>query len=234
MDATLNVVVVEDNDALREIAVDALRDMGHTVVGLECAEEVDERIGGFAVDLALIDLNLPDEDGFSLAKRLRAAQPHIGIIIVTALKDLHDKLHGYESGADLYLTKPVSRAELQAAVQAITRRLRPTGARSTYILNTSTLDLQGPKGGVALSPAAAAMLSAFARASRGRLETWQLLELISQHDPNISKSTLEVQIVRLRKKLIAVGEAEQPIQSIRGWGYQLCLPVQLIERTHPQ
>lgn len=233
IDATLNIVVVEDNEALRDLAVNALQDMGHTVIGLECAEEIDERVGRFAFDLVLIDLNLPGEDGFSLAQRLRASQPHVGIIIVTALNDLNNKLQGYESGTDLYLVKPVSRAELQAAVQAITRRLRPTNMRSTYILNTSTLDLQGPNGRVALSPTAAAMLSAFARASRGRLETWQLLELCSQPDINISKSTLEVQIVRLRKKLMSVGEAEQPIQAIRGWGYQLCLPLQLVD-FHPE
>jgi DNA-binding response OmpR family regulator len=226
MDTLLSIVVVEDHDALREVTVEALRAMGHAVIGLDCAEALDDMLGGLAIDLMVIDVNLPEEDGFSLAARVRAAQPEVGIIMVTARAQLNDKLTGYKSGADLYLTKPTSPEELGAAVQAMARRLKHMSP-AAYVLDRATFVLQGPEGKVNLSSYAIAILSAFARAPGGRLESWQLLALSGGADAGVTKGTLEVQIVRLRKKITQVGHGEHPIKSIRGWGYQLCVPVTL-------
>lgn len=224
MDPLLSIVVVEDHDALREVTVEALRGMGHAAIGLDCAEAMEDMLGGISIDLMVIDVNLPHEDGFSLAARMRAAQPEVGIIMVTARAQLNDKLTGYESGADLYLTKPTSPEELGAAVQALARRLKHRSP-TAYVLEPAAFTLQGPDGKVNLGSDAVAMLSAFARAPGGRLESWQLLELSGGEDASVTKGTLEVQIVRLRKKLMQSGHCEHPLKAIRGWGYQLCVPV---------
>lgn len=226
MAALLNIVVVEDHDALREVTVHALASLGHAVVGIDCAERFDDSIGACPVDLLVIDLNLPGEDGISLARRIRAAQPQVGIIMVTARGQINDKLMGYESGADLYLTKPTSLEELGAAVQALARRLKHQYlGQSDCWLNPVSFVLQGSQGSIHLTAYEAAMLSGFARAPGGRLESWQLLEMAGKQGADATKSILEVQIARLRKKLMQVHCSEHPLKAIRGWGYQLCLTV---------
>lgn len=226
MDTILNIVVVEDHDALREVTVAALCHMGHHAIGVDCAEALDDEIGAFPIDLLVIDLNLPGEDGISLARRLRAAQPEIGIIMVTARNQVAEKLSGYESGADLYLTKPTSAEELGAAVQALARRMKcHQQVRPAFLLNLAALFLQGPQDVVSLSAHEAAMLSVLARAPSHRLESWQLIELTGKAEEEFNKHALEVQIVRLRKKLIQAGAINQPIKAVRGLGYQLCIKI---------
>lgn len=226
MDTALNIVVVEDHDALREVIVEALCNMNHNAVGVDCAEALSDEIGAFSIDLLVVDLNLPGEDGISLARRLRNVQPDVGIIMMTARSQISEKLSGYENGADLYLTKPISVEELGAAVGALARRIkRCEQERAGVMLNRAGLFLQGPQGGVSLSAHEAAMLSALARAPGHRLESWQLIESSGKADADLSKNTLEVQIVRLRKKLMQAGAADQPIKAVRGQGYQLCIEV---------
>jgi DNA-binding response OmpR family regulator len=226
MAASLNIVVVEDHDALREVTVEALRSMGHHVHGVDCAEGLDDEIGAFHIDLLVVDLNLPGEDGISLARRIRAAQPEIGIIMATARGRIDDKVAGYESGADIYLTKPTSVEELTAAVQALSRRLKPDEPGQPFLLNSAALTLQGRQGSVSLSVHDAAMLAALARAQDQQLEYWQLIALYGEE--GCSKSALEVKIVRLRKKLLQVGAGPHAIKSIRNHGYKLCMKLALV------
>jgi len=229
MDTVLNIVVVEDHDALREVTVEALRSMGHNAVGVDCAEALADEIGAFPIDLMVIDLNLPGEDGISLTRRLRAAQPEIGIIMVTARNRINEKLSGYESGADIYLTKPTSLEELGAAVRALARRIKGyQQARPAFMLNLAALFLQGPRNGVSLSAHETAMLTVLARAPGHRLESWQLIELSGKGEADFSKHALEVQIVRLRKKLMQAGAVDQPIKAVRGLGYQLCIKITVV------
>jgi len=229
MHTVLNIVVVEDHDALREVTVEALRSMGHNAVGVDCAEALADEIGAFPIDLMVIDLNLPGEDGISLTRRLRAAQPEIGIIMVTARNRINEKLSGYESGADIYLTKPTSLEELGAAVRALARRIKGhQQARPAFMLNLAALFLQGPDNGVSLSAHETAMLTVLARAPGHRLESWQLIELSGKGEADFSKHALEVQIVRLRKKLMQAGAVDQPIKAVRGLGYQLCIKITVV------
>ena len=123
MAAKLNIVVVEDNDDLRDLTCQVLTNEGHRAMGLSCAEELEDMAGGEPADIFLIDINLPGESGISLSKRIRQAQPFVGIIIISARTDLDDKVIGYDSGADVYLPKPVAMEELLAAVSAVQRRI---------------------------------------------------------------------------------------------------------------
>ena len=92
MDAPLHIAVIEDHRLLHQVTVQLLRDQGHHVTGFFCAEELDDESSVFVPDLYVIDLNLPGEDGLSLARRIRASQPATGIIMVTARDSLEDRL----------------------------------------------------------------------------------------------------------------------------------------------
>ena len=228
MDTSLNIMVVEDNDDLREATLEALYAMGHTVHGVDCAESLDDELGHFQADLLVLDLNLPGEDGLSVAQRLRAANPEIGIIMVTARDDVHDVATGYVAGADIYLTKPTTFEALGAAVRALARRVGPREGHAVNLtLHSSTRQLQGPLAAVDLSGVEYTLLSAFAQAHDRCLENWQLIELSGKSTEAVSKGTLEVQIVRLRRKLENAGCRPPTLKVIRGFGYQLCVPIEI-------
>jgi DNA-binding response OmpR family regulator len=222
----LKILVVEDHDDLREATVAALGAIGHRVRGVDCAEAMDEMLPRFSADILLLDLNLPGEDGFSISRRLRAAEPEIGIIMVTARNQAKDVTQGYGSGADIYVTKPISPEELDAAIQALSRRMRPQDrATAPLAINVQTLQLTGPLSVVDLSDHECQLLTALNRATDRRLETWQLLELLGKDADDNEKRALTVQFVRLRKKLADAGASDPSLKSIRGSGYQLCVAI---------
>ena len=221
----LSIVVVEDHQDLRELTCMALANKGHHVLGLSCAEELEDAVKGSAVDVFILDLNLPGEDGISLAKRIRQAYPLVGIVMLTARSQAKEKVQGYESGADLYMTKPVDFEELCAALRGFVRR-RQTAPEG--ILTLSKLTLTGASGSVRLSSAESDMLMAFARAPSSRLETWQLGQVLGLEMDGLNKASLEVRIVRLRKKMVEAGAPSAVIESIRNVGYQLSVPIQIV------
>jgi DNA-binding response OmpR family regulator len=229
----LNIVIVEDHDALREVMVEVLQAQGHHVQGLDCAEALDDSLIRSRVDLLISDLNLPGADGFSLTQRFRAAHPLAGIIMVTARNSLSDKVNGYGVGTDVYLSKPVSPEELVAAVNNIARRLR---AQSTQDAAQSGLFLQldsrrslltGPLGHCTLVAAESTILTALARAPAQQLEVWQLLELLSLDLDTYTKATFEVRLARLRKKLVQVGAEKSSLRVIERGVYHLAVALQI-------
>ena len=230
MDARLSIVLVEDNDDLRELMADTLRGQGHRVMALSCAEELEDRSQGVAADLFLIDLNLPGEDGYSLSRRIRKAQPLVGIAIVSARSDLQGKVDGYTCGADWYLPKPVPMPELMAAINSFARRSHAQlriQATPDGTLRLARRELQGPGGTVPLTRSEEILLTAFARAPSGLLETWQLLELLGLEAEDTHKTRLEIRFTRLRKKLRQAGAEGPGVEAIRGMGYQLHIPLQV-------
>ena len=229
----LNLLVVEDHQALREVTVEILSSQGYRVIGIDCAEAVDELSIDFSIDLAILDLNLPGEDGLALAKRLRLVQPGIGIIMVSVRHLLLEKLAGYEHGADMYLTKPTEPQELCAAVQAMARRLGERHASASVAaltLDLSARVLHTPGGPVPLRTTEAKVLHALALAPNNTLETWQLLAKLDKPVDEEGKAQLQVLLSRLRSKLIEHGASTNPILAERGKGYRLCLqpPLRLV------
>ena len=229
----LNIVLVEDHEVLRDMLAQALQEAGHQVTTLSCAEELEDVAGGKNTDVFIIDLNLPGENGFSLTERVRAAYPMAGIILATARSTIDDKLEGYARGADLYLTKPVAVPELQATVAALgRRRVRIDHALEqqqtfTLLQQQMTLGLTG-QAPTNLSAAETAMLIAFSRAPGQRLAYWQVAETLGLDLHNYPKSSLEVRIVRLRKKLVEAGAPSACIEAVRNHGYQLCIAIQVM------
>lgn len=220
----LKIVVVEDHDALRIVTVDMLQQNDYEAVGISCAEDLDEMCSELA-DIFIIDLNLPDEDGISLTKRIKKVSPHVGIIMATARDKLEDKILGYQSGADIYLPKPIYPAELLAAISALSRRIELEKIKHSLVLEHASLLLKSREGNtIRLNNTEATILLALARAKQQQLEYWQLIDVLNCVEP-ISKSNLEVKIYRLRQKLIEIGEDKNAIRSIRKQGYQLCIPL---------
>lgn len=223
----IKLLVVEDHLALLEVTVETLTAQGYDVIGISSAEAMDEVPAGFVPDIAILDLNLPGEDGLSLARRLRQAQPRIGIIMVTARHTLAHKLAGYEHGADIYLTKPTAPEELCATVQALAQRLQPRPSEQTVVfaLDMASKLLTTPQGDLALRSAEAALLYALALAPDNTLAHWQALERLDKPVDELGKAQLEVLVSRLRKKLLDHGAPALPIRALRGLGYQLCIPL---------
>ena len=226
MDPRLNIVVVEDHEALRIVTVEALQSRGHHVTGVESAECLQEALGNQSLDLVVVDVNLPGEDGISLARRLKQTHPDLGVIVVSARKQLDDKLGAYECGADLYLTKPVAVEELCAAAAALGKRLQRTNdrPRQGFSLDLKQMRLRGPAGETPLTAQDATLLAALVRAPGHRLETWQLLEQLGWLE-NAGKMALEVPVSRLRRKFILVGATANSLIALRKHGYQLSCAV---------
>lgn len=226
MTRSLNVVVVEDHEALREMTVGVLASAGWHVRGFESAEALYEGIGLKTIDIALLDLNLPGEDGLTLARRLREHQPNIGIVMLTVREGIEQRVSGYEHGADLYLPKPAAGAELIAAIAALARRLGPSSRLPAFVLDLAAGRLRGPAGSVSLLEPEALLLRAFALAPEGKLETWQVYEILGEE--NASRGAIAIRITRLRKKLAEAGAPEEALRAVRNQGYRLFIGLAVI------
>jgi len=229
----LQILIVEDHDALAAATAARLVACGHRATWVNSAEDVDDTPIGMLPDIYIIDINLPGEDGLSLARRIRAAQPDAGIVMMTARVELEDRLSGYTHGADHYLGKPVDPRELLACIEAIGNRLGAAGDAAGGLLDVLHETLHGEAGAVArLTHRETQLLVALARAPDRSLERWQVLQLIDTTEKGLSAASLEMLISALRKKLIQVGAPEACLRAIRGWGYKLCWPL-LVTNLRP-
>ena len=228
---SLHILVVEDNDSLREATVDFLNARGHHATGVVCAEDLDDTPTRDVPDLYLIDVNLPGEDGFHLADRLRKSQPMAGIVLMTARSQLSDRIEGYSSGADNYLIKPVEQIELLACIQNLARRLKPAltdPAQDGLELNCQTLSLRGPKGKATLTHGESKLLAGLIRAAGQKLERWQAMQLVDPEDKGLVTANLEMRISALRRKLAHCGASGEAILTLRGFGYALTCTIKLV------
>ncbi len=225
----MNIVVVEDHQDLRELFVQHLLKDGFHVVGVNCGEELDDHLTNASVDLLILDLNLPGENGLDIACRMREAQTTLNIIMLTARTSESDRILGYERGADLYLPKPISPQELSAAVKAVHRRLlTTTDATSQLTLNLSRMVIASTMGEVNLSKSDTALLKALASAPDRRLAYWRLFEVTERGQNELAKGQLELQVYRLRKKFLEIGIGEDLIKAVRREGYQLTESLQIV------
>jgi len=183
-----------------------------------------------AIDLVLLDLNLPDQDGMMLARRLGAEQA-IPLVILTGRADEMDRILGLELGADDYVTKPFSPRELLARLRAVLRRaqarksVRSEPLRSYrfagFELRMGTRKLMTPMGELLdLTSGEFSLLAAFVRSPQQILSRDQLLEASRLYDDVYDRS-IDVQILRLRRKVEADPSQPRLIRTERGAGYYL-------------
>lgn len=228
MPATINIVVVEDNLALQELMVDHLRKDGYSVHGVGDADELADRMVGEQVDILVLDINLPGENGLSIASRLREVNPNLYIVMLTARASEKDKMQGYESGADIYLTKPASPAEVSAAISSIYRRIKVyQNDRRALSLNLQKKQIVGRKGTVNLGSMEVILLKSLAEAPNQKLDYWRMLELIDKQPTDKDKAALGVQVFRLKQKISEATGEEIVIKSIFNEGYQLVTAVRI-------
>jgi len=222
----LNIIIVEDHRPLRETLVDVMAAEGHQVAAFDSAEAFCVRSDLGSVDILVLDLNLPGEDGISLARRVRAEHPGIGIVMLSARAEPEQREIGYETGADIYLTKPSSAPELTSSIRALARRISRNPVPNGLVLDPKAMTLTGAAETVKLTAAEAEIMQEFIRSPDNRVTTDRIIA-ITGSEGEMSKAAIEVRIVRLRKKIRAAGAIERPINAIRNYGYQLSVRVDI-------
>ena len=228
MPKTISIVVVEDNFALQDLMVDHLRKDGYSVHGVGDADELADRMAAGQVDILVLDINLPGENGLSIASRLREVNPNLYIVMLTARTTEKDKMQGYESGADIYLTKPASPAEVSAAISSIYRRIKVyQNDRRTLSLNLQKKQIIGRQGVVNLGSMEVILLKSLAEAPSQKLDYWRMLELIDKEPTDKDKAALGVQVYRLKQKMSEASGEEIVIKSVFNQGYQLLTAVRI-------
>ena len=237
--APQHIAVLDDEVDITQLLGNYLHSHGFRVSQLHSGRSLMELMAADPPVLVLLDLGLPGEDGFAIARQLREHW-HCGLVIVTGRGDAIDKVVGLEVGADDYVTKPFDLRELLARVKAVLRRMAPAeanpgaaagAARSKlrfagWELDTAARRLVSPQGqDVALTTGEFDLLSAFALHPGRVLSRDFLLEQTRGREAGPFDRTIDVQVGRLRKKLEADAEDPQIIKSVRGAGYILVPPV---------
>src|ERR1700704_176719 len=227
-----HVLAIDDDAAMRELIADYLGENDLRVTTAATGADMEKILAEQAIDVVVLDLRLASEDGMQLAKRLRETT-EIPIIIVSGRKDEADRVMGLELGADDYITKPFSPRELLARVRAVLRRYQTTSevlpARNEkrrayrfagWELNVRTRRLTGPDSKrVELSNGEFSLLEAFCAAPQRVLSREQLLALSRLHSAEVYDRSIDVQILRLRRKIENDPSQPQYIKTERGTGY---------------
>lgn len=216
------IAVVDDEPDIRAMLVDYLTAAGHRVVTAGSAVELETRIEGGVPDLFVLDVGLPGQDGFTVARTLRG-RFDAGIVMLTGAGDLIDRVAGLEAGADDYLEKPVALAELGARIDAVLRRRRPGGDGlrfGPYWLDLGAFCLRDGRGEVVgLSPMEVDLVAAFAMNPGRLLSRDELMRLAPPRDGESLDRSIDHRITRLRRKLEADPEHPDLIRTVRGAGY---------------
>jgi two-component system, OmpR family, response regulator len=223
-----HILVVDDDSDLREQVSAYLRDHGYQVHAVGDGAAIENALASAPIDLIVLDLMLPGEDGLSICRRLSAAGGP-AIIMLSAMGEEIDRVLGLELGADDYLAKPCSPRELLARVRAVFRRLdeaRGGAPRkgSTYaflgfVVDVARRQLRAPNGAtILLTSGEFSLLNAFLDHPQRILSRDQLLEAARGAQTEVFDRAVDVQISRLRRKLHACSEVEI-IKTVRGAGY---------------
>jgi DNA-binding response OmpR family regulator len=227
------IIVVDDEPEICEMLADYLRHAGFEVNTAEDGVAMRRLLEDHAADLVILDINMPGEDGLSLARYLRA-NTKIGIVMLTAAGEVVDRIVGLEMGADDYLPKPVDMRELLARVRAVLRRLEAAPERAGAAEAPSTkkihfgacqLDLDAHKlydaagEEVPITSMEFDLLKAFAERPNRVLSRDQLLDLAHNRDWEPFDRSIDIRIARLRRKVEADPSKPQVIKTVRGAGY---------------
>ena len=245
MTPAFHIAVLDDEVDITQLLAGYLQSHGFRVTQLHNGASLMALMGTDPADLVLLDLGLPGEDGFSIARRMRENW-RCGLVIVTGRGDAVDKVVGLEVGADDYVTKPFDLRELVARVKAVLRRLAPSDTADSpmpaaasatpaladklrfagWQLDVAARSLANPQGqNVALTGGEFDLLCAFARHPGRVLSRDFLLEQTRGREAAPFDRTIDVQVGRLRKKIEADADDPQIIKSVRGAGYILVPPV---------
>ncbi|HEX9954898.1 MAG TPA: response regulator [Allosphingosinicella sp.] len=228
-DASAHVVVVDDDEDVRTTVAEYLRRNGLAVSEADGGTALREIMGQRPIDLAVLDINMPGDDGLTLAREIRASG-EAGIIMLTAKSDDIDRIVGLEIGADDYVTKPFNPRELLARVKAVLRRATRGGESSATMgrevqmgkcrLNLDSRKLYEADGSeVPLTAMEFDLLKCFAEHPRRVLTRDQLLDLAHSKEMEAFDRSIDTRITRIRKKVEKDPAKPECLKTVRGAGY---------------
>ena len=231
----LRIIIAEDDDDQRNGLRDFLTFGKHYVVAVATGRDFYKALDGSIFDVAILDIGLPDQSGLVLAEYLRK-NSNTGIIILTGRDNEEEQLKGYDSGADIYLTKPVSSRVLSAAVTRLAERVNIRSPQATNCLPVWTLSrltwcVSSPNNKINRLTSVEFKFLELLATSQQQMSSREYLQ--SQIYPNADKQSsraLDALVQRLRAKLFPASESETdcPLKSIYGYGYHLNEPFKII------
>jgi len=236
-----HILAIDDDPAMRRLVAGYLQENELRVTAVATGGEMAQALAEHVIDLVVLDLRLAGEDGMQLARKLRE-ESAVPIIIVTGRQDEADRVMGLELGADDYITKPFSPRELLARIRTVLRRYqtarellpqksgRSRGYRFVgWELNLGSRRLISPDGNrVELSLGEFNLLQAFCAAPQRVLSREQLLDLSRLNGAEVYDRSVDVQILRLRRKIEPDAARPQYIRTERGLGYVFNVAVQAL------
>jgi two-component system, OmpR family, phosphate regulon response regulator PhoB len=224
-----NILVVEDEDAIRAMLIMVLEQSGFTPIAAADAQEAQKALDDSLPDLILLDWMLPGISGVEWARRLKKESIYrdIPIILLTARGEEEDKVRGLEIGADDYMTKPFSPKELVARIRAVLRRSGKLQGASSIVLGNLILDTEQHRLSIGdkqleVSPTEFRLMHFFMSHPDKVYSRTQLLDQVWGRSVYIEERTIDVHIRRLRK-ILAEYNREELVQTVRGFGYRFSL-----------
>ena len=240
MNDQAHIVVLDDDPAVRQLVTEYLGENELRVTAVESGKALAAAMANETIDLVVLDLRLPGEDGMQIARRLRE-ESAVPILILTGRAEEADRVMGLELGADDYLTKPFSPRELLARIRALLRRARAQATVADAIatvrayrfagweLNIGLRKLKNPEGRpIELTKGEFSLLTAFLSSPQRVLGRDQLLDLSRLHNAEVYDRSIDIQILRLRRKIEADPTQPQFIRTERGAGYIFSVPVTVV------
>jgi two-component system, OmpR family, response regulator len=236
MDRTPRILIVDDDLEIQRLTKTLLQDYGFLVTVAGSGREMAAALHAWRVDLIVLDVLMPGQDGFSLCRSLRT-HSDTPVILLTALQEESDRIVGLELGADDYMVKPFNPRELVARIRTILRRTRlrpvepPQETRFRYRfmgwhLDAGRRELQSPEGTlVPLSAREFSLLLAFLSHPKCPLSRDRLADSVRGQDCAPFDRSIDILVSRLRRKLEDGGKEPTLIKTIRGEGYQFCADV---------
>lgn len=236
MEPTPHILVVDDHKEIRDLLAKYLTKNGMRASVAENAAAARRTLANSAIDLVVLDVMMPGEDGISLCRYIRESED-IPTILLTAMGEETDRIVGLEVGADDYVTKPFNPRELLARVKTVIRRAQSMPKSVSqhrqdqvgfdrWKFNVSQRELVGEDGVVVpLSTGEFLMLEAFVARPNVVLSRDQLLDITRGRAPNVFDRSIDNQISRLRKKIEVDPKNPKIIKTVWGGGYQFVGPV---------
>jgi len=223
------ILIVDDEPDVREVLEEYFVSHGYAVMSAESASAAKAMAAQHAIDLALVDIHMPGEDGLSLARHLRERYATIAIIMLTSAATIVDRVVGLEIGADDYVQKPFDPRELIARVKSVLRRTSSAGRADIgaarvrigrCVLDLTAHRLTDEKGNeVAMSPLEFDLLKALVEHPNRPLSRERILNLKRQSDWDPFDRSVDLRIMRLRKKVEPDPEHPRFIRTVRNEGY---------------
>jgi DNA-binding response OmpR family regulator len=221
----MRILLVEDDIPLAATLAEAMTDQLYVVDLAQDSEQGWDCIKAFEYDLMLLDVMLPETDGFTLCQQLRSHGYNMPVLMITARDTISDKITGLDAGADDYLVKPIDLGELFARIRALLRRgsnvMPPVLEWGGLQLNPSTFEVSYNHNFLRLTPKEFSLLELLLRNNRRVLSRSFILENLWTTESSPEEHAVKVHIRSLRQKLKATGVDEDFIETVHGIGYRL-------------